>query len=180
MYTSRLLRLIPFCLVLVVSVSAQQAASTSSAPATSDPQAIALVQRSLAALTGSGSDDETGTATLTATSLRDSRMDLSFPSGNRREIRNHAAIPLASSLPAGIPAPSEPVAQPIGAWSGPDGVTHGMASHNILTDATWFFPALALGNLVSSPAYVVSYFGKETRTNSLISAVTENGSGSAV
>jgi hypothetical protein len=73
---------------------------------TSDPQAVSLLQKSLAALTGStsltdatltataqriaGSTNETGTATLKATALGDSRVDQSFPSGNWSEIRNHA------------------------------------------------------------------------------------------
>ncbi len=100
--------LLLLCLICSVSASAQQSTSTSAAP-TSDPQAVALVHRSLAELTGgvavtdvtltgtahriAGSDDETGTATLEATSAGDSRVDLLFPSGNRTEIPIRQAPP---------------------------------------------------------------------------------------
>jgi hypothetical protein len=105
---ARLLILLSCLAPLAYSVSAQQAATTIP-PTTSDPQAVALVQRSLTALTGgapvtdvtltgtarriAGSDDETGTATLTATAAGDSKLSLNFPSGPRTEIRNHSAIP---------------------------------------------------------------------------------------
>jgi len=164
-------------LVHSLSLSAQQTTSTSSPPATSDPQAVALLQRSLSALTGSvsisdvtltgsahriaGSDDETGTATLTAMIGGNSKVSLSFPSGPRTEIRNSAGIPLADSVPPGVPAQASPVAQEVGAWSGPDGVLHGIANHN-LTDATWFFPVFTVANLVSSGNYALSYIGQET------------------
>lgn len=32
-----------------------------------------------------------------------------------------------------------------------------------MTDSSWFFPALTLDKLVSSPVYVLSYIGPETR-----------------
>ncbi len=171
--------LLLLCLICSVSASAQQSTSTSAAP-TSDPQAVALVHRSLAELTGgvavtdvtltgtahriAGSDDETGTATLEATSAGDSRVDLLFPSGNRTEIRNPAGTPLSDSFPPNVlvPAVAMQSPQPVGAWSGPDGVTHGMAGHNVMTDATWFFPALTLATVTSSPSYVLSYIGPDT------------------
>ncbi len=165
------------CFVCSASLSAQS--TSSSAPAaTSDPQAVALLQSALSALTGTasvsdvtltgtaqrivGSDDETGTASLEATSVGDSLMNLSFPSGNRSEIRNHAGLPLPGSLPLGIPAAATQAVQPIGAWSGPDGVLHGMANHNAMTDAAWFFPAATLTRILSSQSYVFSYVGPET------------------
>lgn len=153
---------------------------TAAAPSTSDPQAVALVQKALVALTGgapvtdvtlagtarriAGSDDETGTATLTATFAGDSKLSLNFPSGPRTEIRNHSALPLADSFPKGVPLPAAVTsqAQPVGAWSGPDGTLHGMASHNVFTDAVWFFPAVSLGRLAASSNSVVSYVGQET------------------
>ncbi|HXX18698.1 MAG TPA: hypothetical protein VEJ46_04800 [Candidatus Acidoferrum sp.] len=177
MRASRLLPLVLIVCVVCSSASAQQTASTSSPPATSDPQAVALVQRALVALTGgatvsdvtltgtarriAGSDDETGTATLTATAASDSKVSLNFPSGQRTEIRNHSAVPLPGALPPGVPASVLQAVQPVGAWSGPDAAMHGMAGHNIMTDPSWFFPALTLGNLLSSQAYVLSYVGPE-------------------
>jgi hypothetical protein len=167
------------CCMIPGFVAAQEPVPTS-APAASDPQAVALIQRSLAALTGgapvsdvtltgtvrriAGSDDETGTATLEATSIGDSRADLSFPSGNRSEIRNHSAVPLPGSLPSTLPQSILQAAQPVGAWSGPDGVMHGMASHNTLSDPAWFSPAHTLTN-AATQNYVLSYVGQLTLSN---------------
>ncbi|HVB87699.1 MAG TPA: hypothetical protein VNK23_13655 [Candidatus Dormibacteraeota bacterium] len=171
----------PFLLLFAAFLVAVPASAqtTSTAPATSDPQAVALVQKSLAALTGglavtdvtltgssrrvAGSDDETGTATLEATSAGDSRVELSFGSGNRVEIRNHAGAPLPNALPPAVPLPSAAMQpQPVGAWSGPDGVLHGMAQQNTLTEAAWFFPAQAVGDIAKAPLWVLTYVGPET------------------
>ncbi|MGH9740231.1 MAG: hypothetical protein ACRD4X_16845 [Candidatus Acidiferrales bacterium] len=165
MLAPRLLVCIVVCSLFSVSLYAQQSAPTS---ATSDPQAVAFVQKSLAALTGgasvtdvtltgtarrtAGSDDESGTATVEATSTGDSRVELSFGSGNRVEIRNHSATPLPVNLPSGATLPAAATQpQPVGAWSGPDGVFHATSGQNMLTDPTWFFPALTLARLASSP-----------------------------
>ncbi len=178
----RAFRLVPLLWTLALILSSSQRAngqtSTSTPPATSDPQAVALVQKALITLTSgasitdvtltgsarriAGSDDETGTATLTATSAGDSKVALSFPSGNRAEIRNHSAVPLPGALPLGVPANVASQPQPAGAWSGPDGALHPIVGHNLMTDATWFFPALTLANLASSPNYILSYVGPET------------------
>lgn len=164
--------------LLPASVLAQTAVSTTQPQTTSDPQAVTLLQQSLNALTGGatatdatltgtatltlGSDSETGTATLKVTALGDSRLDLSLPSGNRSEVRNHAGTPSVSSLPAGAPTPagSTNTLQPVGYWSGPDGEFHNMAGHNVLTDSTWFFPAFTVSRLASQN-YVLSYGGTE-------------------
>lgn len=172
------------CSFLSSALFAQQATSVTTLPGNSDPQAIALLQKSLAALTHgesvtdvtltgtahriAGSDDETGTVTLEATSAGDSRVELSFSSGNRIEIRNHSAFPLPGALPSTMPASVAQMPQPVGAWSGPDGILHGMASHNLMTDAAWFFPALALERLAASKTYVLSYFGQETHNGAVL------------
>ena len=166
-------------LFLAASVSAQSS-STSTPSASSDPQAVALLQKSLAALTNgtqitdvtltgsaqrtAGSDNETGSATLEATALGDSRVELSFASGNRTEIRNHAGVPSAIALPPGVnlPAGVVPGPQPVGEWIGPDGAPHAMASHNVMTDAAWFFPALTLQRLAALQTNIFSYVGQET------------------
>lgn len=170
----------PWLLLLaLVSFSASAFAQQASTTGTSDPQAVALVQRVLAVLTGvanisdvtltgtahriAGSDDETGTANLKATSAGDSRLDLAFPSGNRSEIRNSSATPLPGSLPTDIPASVAQTPQPVGAWSGVDGVLRATAQHNLLTDPAWFFPAFTLGNLASTQGYVLSFVGQENR-----------------
>jgi hypothetical protein len=176
----RMLRLISFasifCLVSI-SASGQQTTSSATPLTASDPRAVALVQRSLGALIGSasvndvtltgtvqrvaGSDDDTGTATLTATVGGDSKISLNLPSGLRSEIRNSAGTPLPGALPPGVPASAAQALQSVGAWSGPDGALHPIVSHNLMNDAAWFFPALTLANLASQN-YVVSYIGQET------------------
>lgn len=164
------------CLAFPAALLAQESTTTSTP--TSDPQAVALVQRSLAALTGgvavtdvtltgsahriAGSDNETGTATLEAIFAGDSRVELGFASGNRIEIRNHSALPLPGSLPPGVPAAAAQMPQALGAWIGPDGSTHPMAGHNVMTDAAWFFPALTLERLAASQSYILAYVGQET------------------
>ncbi len=168
------------CFASAGSLPAQQSTSiATTGAATSDPQAVALVQRALGALVGvasvsdvtltgtarriAGSDDETGTATLRATALGDSRVDFTFPSGSRSEIRNHAATPPPGSLPPGVPEAAANVAQLVGVWSGPDGAPHPIATHNLIADSSWSPPAFTLGKIVSSQNSVVSYVGQETR-----------------
>ena len=187
MRTPRLPLVLLACLVVPGSLSAQQSSSsstTSVAPATSDPQAVALVQSALEALTDgvtvndvtltgtaqriAGSDDETGTATVKGTALGDSRVDLSLQSGNRSEVRSHAAVPLPGILPAGVPAPVAQTPQSAGVWSDSDGTLHGMAGHNIMTAATWFFPTLTLENIASAQNYVLAYVGQETRNGATV------------
>jgi hypothetical protein len=166
--------------VSVVPVAAQQ---STPAPTVSDPQAVALVQRALAVLIGgavvsdvtltgtaqriAGSDSETGTATAKARSDGSSRLDFSYPSGTRSEIRNPSGMPLADVTPQNLPAASTTISdsQPIGAWSGPDGILHGTPSHNLMTDPTWFFPATTLASVLTSAGNVVSYIGPETHND---------------
>ena len=121
-----------------------------------DPQALSLIASSLKALTGSvtvsdvvvqatasyvaGSDEETGTATLTASGNQEGLVQLNLSGGSRQEIRNG----------------------PAGAWSGPDGTAHSIAIHNCWTDASWFFPALTLEAVAADPQTNVSYFGTDT------------------
>jgi len=178
MSLSRPTFLLSCCLLFSITLQAQQSPSTPTSVAISDPQAVALVQRSLAALTSgvavidvtltgsahriAGSDDETGTVTLEASAAGDSRVDLSFASGNRIEIRNHSALPLPGTLPPGVPASAAQTPQPVGEWIGPDGAPHAMANHNIMTTAPWFFPALILEEVVTSQNCVLSYVGQET------------------
>jgi hypothetical protein len=123
---------------------------------TRDAQALTLIASSLKALTGgvavnnvivqananyvAGSDQETGTATLTASGNQQSLVQLNLSGGTRQESRNG----------------------PAGAWSGPDGTPHSMATHNCWTDASWFFPALTLEAIANDPQTAVSYLGTDT------------------
>lgn len=128
--------------------------------ATGDTQALTLASGAYAALAGptvisdvtlsgtaeriAGSDDETGTVSLQALAAGASRMSLSLSSGPRIEVQNLAGT------------------APVGSWSGPDGVSHAIAQHNLMTDPSWFFPALALSRMLSTPGYMVKYVGQET------------------
>src|SRR5712691_5199620 len=143
-----------FCLLLYSSVWAQQTATTSA-------QGVVLLQQSLNVLAGAssiadvtltgtarriaGSDDETGAVVLKALATGEARMDLSLPSGQRSEVRTNS-----NNVPAGT-------------WVGPDGKAHPLSQHNLMTDSSWFFPALTLVKMVSSQNSSVSLIGPETR-----------------
>jgi hypothetical protein len=128
---------------------------------TASSTATTMLQQSLAALapkvvltdvtlSGSvrriaGSDDETGTVLLRALASGASRVDLSLPSGQTSEIR-------AVSLDL-----------PSGAWAGPDGISHRIPFHDLLTEPAWFFPAFGISHAISIPGFVITYVGLETR-----------------
>jgi hypothetical protein len=121
-----------------------------------DPQALTAIASSLKALTGgttvndvilqttasyvAGSDEESGTATLTASGNLMSLVQLNLSGGTREEIR---------SGPAGV-------------WIGPDGAAHSMFTNNCWTDASWFFPVLTLEAVSANPQLSVSYLGPDT------------------
>jgi hypothetical protein len=166
------------CFVSVFFFLSASAFAQTTTPATSDPQAVALIQQSLGVLTGSatvisdvtltgsaqriaGSDSETGTATLMAMAPAYSKLSLDLPSGLRSEIRNPAGTPPPGSVPPGVLA-SVSLVQPVGAWSGPNGVLNPIAQQNLMTDAVWFCPVFTLTNVVASQAYVLSYVGPST------------------
>ena len=138
-----------FCSLGTRQAAAQQAVVR-------DPQGLTLIGSSLKALTGSvsvndatvqataayvaGSDEESGTATLTGHVDQQSLVQLNLSGGARHEIRNGAA----------------------GVWVGPDGAPHAMATHNCWSDASWFFPALTLEAISTNPQVSVSYLGPDT------------------
>jgi hypothetical protein len=150
------------CFAITTSALGQQSVTTNT-------QASLFLRQSLAQLTGTqsisdvtvscavrritGSDDESGTAVLKALSSGASRVDLTLPSGPRSEIRN-----LSNPIPAG-------------AWSGPDGVSHAMAFHNLQTEPAWFSPAIAITRVLSSSGYVTTYIGQEIRNSATIQHV---------
>jgi hypothetical protein len=123
----------------------------------SDPQALSLAAKSMAAMTGgavvtdisfsgtvtlvAGSNIETGTGVFLAKGINESRVGLTLSGGKRTEIRNAAS---------GIPT---------GSWSGKAG-TATIAQHNCWTDSPWFAPMLS--SLSTSNAVVVlSYLGRD-------------------
>ena len=162
-YCTRSLR---FAFLALLVLTAQFASAQQSS--TSSTQALSLLQKSLAALTGSqsvsdvtlsgtarriaGSTDETGTVTVKALAAGAARMDLNLSSGLRSEVIN------ISGAPAGN-------------WSGPDGVSHAISNHNLFTDPAWF-PAFTLSRLLSAQSAVITYVGPETRDGQSVIHVT--------
>jgi hypothetical protein len=147
-------------LLMIIALVVSPLCAASSAPP-SDPQAVAFAAKSIAAMTGgsaiadvtlsgnvtrvAGSDQQTGTATLTAKGFAESRVDLALSGGARSEARNASAGPS------------------VGNWLGPDGVVHAVVSSNCYTDATWFYPALgALSAAATNPSLVLVYVGQES------------------
>jgi hypothetical protein len=59
-----------------------------------------------------------------------------------------------------------------GSWTGPDGVSHPMASQNLMTDSSWFFPALTIAKLLASTNSVVALVGQEARGGTAVEHVT--------
>jgi hypothetical protein len=131
------------------------------------PSATTTLQQSLVALVGNvsfadvtlsgqvrriaGSDDETGTVSIKVASNGSARIDFSFPSGPRSEIRSTFGD------------------TPVGVWSGTDGVIHELSSHNVVND--WgFFPAFSLAGLSSAQNrnVVLTYQGEESRLGRLV------------
>ena len=133
-----------------------------------DPQAVALLQRSVAAQTGvslptdvtlsgtvarnAGAEDS-GSATLKALAGGGSRWDLTLSSGPLSEVRTTSN------------------GRPAGTWTGPDGVTHAMVTHNLWTPSAWFFPVFAEAQVLSNSVYTVTYVGQETRDSGSVQHV---------
>jgi len=156
------------CCFLSISLPGQQTASS---------PALLYLQRSLSQLEGNtsiaditlagsvrrvaGSDDESGSATLKALSSGDARSDLSLSSGTLSEIYTSG-----SSGPAGV-------------WSGPDGKSHTIPFHNLLSESAWFFPAFAVSRRLSS-AYVVADVGPETHNGQQVEHISVSQNSSAV
>jgi len=162
MRVARLILSVSISSLLSISLAAQKTA-------TSSPQALLLLQRSLSTLAGgkaisdvtlsgtarriAGSDDESGTAVFEAMAAGAGRMDLSLSSGQHGEVQN-----LTSTTPAG-------------AWSGPDRISHPIAYHNLLTEPAWFFPAFAIARRLSGSGFVATYVGQETHDGQAVEHV---------
>jgi hypothetical protein len=128
---------------------------------TTAPSAATLLAESAAALSGSvtvsdvtltgtaesiaGSDNESGTVGMKAMAPGESRVDLTLPSGSRSQVRSFDSN---GNL--------------IGAWSGPDAVQHPISFHNMLTDSSWFFPALTLNRVAGNSNIAATYIGQES------------------
>ena len=158
-----------FAAAVVCSFSLLFGPALAQQPASPSISAQALLQQSLAAqlgntqvsdvtLTGTvrriaGSDDESGTVTLKGLSGGTNRVDLSLSSGPRSEIRS-----ISTSGPSG-------------SWSGPDGVAHAMAYHNVLTD-NGLLPLFTISSILSNANSVLTLIGPETRNGQSVLHLT--------
>lgn len=145
---------------VLASPRPRRSQQTPTSTAQSSPQVLTLLSQSLAALTGGqsitditlsgtarrivGPDDESGTAIYKAISGAN-RLDLSLSGGARSEVAN---------LTGGAPA---------GSWSGPDGVSHPMALHN-LSNLASISPSFTLAALASVQNVVLTFIGQETKS----------------
>lgn len=156
-----------FLVLVILSITQLTAAQQT---ATSDTQGLLILQKASAAMASpaapltdvtlsgtarriAGSDDETGTGLFKAMVSGAGRMDLSLSSGQRNEVQNLTAAPA-------------------GAWSGPDGVSHPMAYHNLLAEPAWFFPAFAIARRLSGSGFVATYVGQETHDGQAVEHVS--------
>lgn len=158
MRTSRLGPLFVFGLLLSVTAAQAQQATTA---VPRDAQAVALLQRSLAALVSTntindvtmsgnaiwiaGSDNQTGTVTLKGTGIGQGRIDLSLSNGLRSEV-----IDLSNGSQSG-------------SWCGPDGTWHAMTGHNLFSDPSWFFPTFLIARVLSTANYAVTTADVQTK-----------------
>lgn len=129
----------------------------SAAPAVTPAAAIAILTSASNALSGgtplstvvmtgnasytAGSSRDSGPVTLEASGFFDSRCTLQLSSGARTEIQQQWS----------------------GSWSGPDGVPHAMALHNLMSSSSWFFPPLLVNGWLADTYSSISVVGSEER-----------------
>jgi len=157
------------CAVLVSATTVVGQGASGSDPQQAG-QATALLQRSLAALTGgapvtdvtmtgtvtanNGSTTESGTITLVATATGQSQITLALPSASWVTTQNYAANPRTSTS------------------AGSNGTTQDTAPEDLAGPSpAWFCPALVMA--AAAPAtYAASYLGQETRNGSAVQHVS--------
>jgi hypothetical protein len=159
--------------LFAVPVGAQQTqlvTAPSPAPLRPDAQQTAqgsaLLQRSLAALSGStliidvtlrgsvkvsnGTTTESGTIMLVATSRGQSKTALTMPSGLYTDIRNHSS------------------SGHTGAITAPDGPTSLSPDDLQSPHPAWFFPAFLISSTLAATDYDLSYVGREQRSGATV------------
>jgi hypothetical protein len=154
-----MIRAVSTALTLFFASVLAQAGTTSTTATTSDPQAIAYAQQAMTALTGGSAvtdvtlqgsvaeylgNSTNGLATIQAKGYTESLYN--SQASQRQEVRGFDS----SGLPAG-------------AWVDSSGASHRIATHNMWTDASWFFPAFSSLSVANNPQTIASYVGQETR-----------------
>lgn len=174
-------------------VWSQQSPPTVTSPATSDPQAVALIQKALNALTGGSSlTDVTVTGTLTVTKSGNFATSataagqavsetgtITLVATSSGQGQTTTLTQLGSSKSVQNISPNTPTITVTGA----DGTSHTIQTATALTPHPgWFYPAILLASGLSSP-YVASYVGHETWEGVGVEHITiwrTNGSGTSV
>jgi hypothetical protein len=165
MRTTRPLFLLLVCLVVSASVPAQESGLTP----TTDPQAVALLQNSLATLTGGTSvtdvrmsgtvtmtavtTSQSGTVTMVATAAGQSQVTFVFSGGSWTTTANYSANPRTSTT------------------SSSTGVTNDPPEDLLGPHPAWFYPAFLIGAALQ-PSYVPSKFEQETQNGTPIQHVS--------
>jgi hypothetical protein len=150
-----MLRIIAALVIVLSSIFTPSYAATTKQHA-SNSQALLYAAQAIVALTGgttigdvtltgnvTWNGTDTGTLTLRALGLNESRMDLALSDGTLTEIRDSQT------------------GAPLGQWISQNNSSGYFASQNCWTDSAWFFPVLS--SLSVGPTTVLSYIGKETR-----------------
>jgi hypothetical protein len=152
------------CLLLPVRVAAQSAA------ASRDPEAAALLSRSLQTITNGlpvrdvtltgtvrrvvGSDDEAGRIVAEALATGEMHVNYAYASGSRNEFRQVSAGRASES------------------WSGPEGTKHDVVAHNVAPLSPWFSPAALLQTWVQAADVSLKYVSREIRSGHAVDHLT--------
>lgn len=152
------------CVLLPARIAAQ---STS---VSRNPEAVALLSRSLRALTNgvlirdvaltgtarriAGSDDEAGQVVAEALATGEMRVVYDYASGSRSEFRLMSANGAIES------------------WSGPEGAKHNVAPHNVAPLSPWFSPAALLQTWEQRADVSLAYVGRETKSGHAVDHLT--------
>lgn len=147
--------LLLFPLLLISAVSNAQQAPAPAPPR--DAQAITALTQALVAMTGgttindatltvsvtrtSGSDEQTGTGTVSELGNNLAKTDLQLSDGEHRQVIDQSGT------------------TPVGSWSNPDGAVHPAAPWNCWTPPAWFLPTALISNILNTPSVAVSYVG---------------------
>jgi hypothetical protein len=158
---ARLLTILCLLTCFLPSAVAQTPVSSPTVTVTRDPQAISLLQQSVAAMLNgtqvtdismsgtaihfAGSDNDTGTVILQAKGTTESKVAITLAGNTTTELR---------SFQDGAET---------GTSTGTDGKSQTTAFHNCFTDSAWFFPALSsVASAVANQGMNASYVGAET------------------
>jgi hypothetical protein len=165
---ARFAAVVCFSLLITSSLLAQKRSATRLAQngsTTSDPTALALAAKSIAALTGGipisdvrlttnvtwngGPQSETGSAVFLAKGTTESRVDLTLSGGTRTDIRNGSS------------------GFPLGEWINNGASPTRYSSFNCWSDPSWFFPVLSSLS-ISDSSIVFSYVGLENQAGTSV------------